>query len=124
MCSGSRWSTGPDRTGDHPDLHGGDHGDDRQAESQAVRRSSGRHTGQLNGIVEETFTGHGLVKVFGRQRESAGGVREEERRAVHPAAFGAQFISGIVVPAMMFIGNLNYVVIAVPGWAARGVRAR
>ncbi len=73
-----------------------------------------RHTGALNGLVEETFTGHSIVKAFGRQREM------EERFRSHndqlfEASFWAQFASGTIQPAMMFIGNLNYVAIAVIG---------
>jgi ATP-binding cassette subfamily B multidrug efflux pump len=72
------------------------------------------HTGMLNAQVEETFTGHALVKVFGRQAEA-----EERFRATNDmlfeASFRAQFISGIVQPAMMFLGNLNLVAIAVVG---------
>lgn len=71
-------------------------------------------TGRLNGHVEEVFTGHEIVKVFGRQAD----VREEfERRnaALFTAAFKAQFISGIVQPLMMFVSNLNYVAVAVIG---------
>ncbi|MGO4419612.1 ABC transporter ATP-binding protein, partial [Streptomyces sp. MCAF7] len=60
------------------------------------------------------YTGHSLVKVFGRQKESAGlfGVQNEK---LYEAGFRAQFISGIIQPAMMFIGNLNYVLVAVVG---------
>ena len=73
-----------------------------------------RHTGALNAQVEETFTGHALVKAFGRQREV------EERFAakndeLYEASFGAQFVSGLIQPAMTFIGNLNFVAIAVVG---------
>ncbi len=73
-----------------------------------------KSTGELNGIVEETFTGHALVKVFGRQKEAeqAFATKNEE---LFGAAFGAQFISGIIMPTMMFIGNLNYVAVAVVG---------
>lgn len=72
------------------------------------------HTGDLNAQVEEAFTGHALVKVFGQQRQV------EERFSatndkLYEASFGAQFISGIIQPAMMFVGNLNYVAIAVIG---------
>jgi ATP-binding cassette subfamily B multidrug efflux pump len=82
--------------------------------SQKLFVQQWKTTGQLNGIVEETFTGHGLVKVFGRQRETqAAFVTKNDE--LYNAAFGAQFISGIIMPAMMFIGNLNYVVIAVLG---------
>ena len=78
-------AAGAHRAGDDPDLDGG-HRDDRQALAEALRRSSGRRTGELNGIVEETFTGHELVKVFGRQRRGAGVVRGEERRRCSRAA--------------------------------------
>jgi ATP-binding cassette subfamily B multidrug efflux pump len=71
-------------------------------------------TGQLNGIIEETFTGHQLVKVFGRQREVQAQF-DAKNDELFGAAFGAQFISGIIMPAMFFIGNLSYVVIAVVG---------
>jgi ATP-binding cassette subfamily B protein len=72
------------------------------------------HTGALNGLIEETFTGHAVVKTFGRQKDV------EERFAVtneklYEAGFGAQFMSGSIQPAMMFVGNINYVLIAVVG---------
>ncbi|WP_422740577.1 ABC transporter ATP-binding protein [Micromonospora sp. WMMD729] len=72
------------------------------------------HTGALNGQIEEAYTGHELVKVFGRQREveAAFHAKNEE---LFRASFGAQFISGIIMPSMMFIGNLSYVAIAVVG---------
>ena len=72
------------------------------------------HTGKLNGLVEEAFTGHAIVKAFGRQGEVEdrfAAINEE----LHDASFGAQFMSGAIQPAMMFIGNLNYVAIAVVG---------
>jgi len=72
------------------------------------------HTGALNAQIEEAFTGHELVKVFGRQREvnAAFAVKNDE---LFKASFGAQFMSGTIMPAMMFIGNLSYVVVAVVG---------
>ena len=73
-----------------------------------------KSTGELNGIVEEAFTGHQLVKVFGRQDEVRAAFRTKNDD-LFDAGFGAQFISGIIMPTMMFIGNLNYVVIAVVG---------
>ena len=73
-----------------------------------------KSTGELNGIVEETFTGHQLVKVFGRQDEAREAFRAKNDD-LFKAGFGAQFISGIIMPTMMFIGNLNYVIIAVVG---------
>jgi len=73
-----------------------------------------RNTGQLNAQIEEAYTGHSIVKVFGRQHdvERTFGEKNEE---LYEASFGAQFVSGIIMPAMMFIGNLSYVLIAVIG---------
>jgi ATP-binding cassette subfamily B protein len=71
-------------------------------------------TGKLNGHIEEMFTGHTVVKAFGRQRE-AEQVFTEHNDALFASSFRAQFISGIIQPAMMFIGNLNYVLVAVVG---------
>ncbi len=88
--------------------------------SQIMKRSQGkfisqwRRTGQLNAHIEETFSGHALVKVFGRQQEVQE-VFERENDELFEASFGAQFISGLIMPMMMFIGNVNYVVIAVLG---------
>jgi ATP-binding cassette subfamily B protein len=73
-----------------------------------------RHTGELNAQVEEAFTGHTVVKVFGRQREVEDQFNEKNEE-LFEASFGAQFISGTIQPAMMFLGNLNYVAIAVIG---------
>jgi ATP-binding cassette subfamily B multidrug efflux pump len=72
------------------------------------------HTGTLNAQVEEVFTGHSLVKVFGRQGD-AERTFSEKNAELYEASFGAQFISGIIQPAMMFVGNLNFVAIAVIG---------
>jgi ATP-binding cassette subfamily B protein len=71
-------------------------------------------TGRLNGHVEEAYTGHELVKVFGRTDESVSAFRELNEQ-LYDSSFRAQFISGLIQPAMMFIANLNYVAIAVIG---------
>jgi ATP-binding cassette subfamily B protein len=73
-----------------------------------------RHTGQLNSQIEEAFTGHELVKVFGRRREVQQRF-DQMNEQLFQASFGAQFVSGIIMPAMMFMGNLLYVAIAVVG---------
>ena len=73
-----------------------------------------RRTGALNAQIEEAFTGHSLVKVFGRQKEVQTAF-EVENEALYRASFRAQFLSGLIMPIMMFVGNLNYVVIAVIG---------
>lgn len=72
------------------------------------------HTGALNAHIEEMFTGHTLVTVFGRQREAAQ-VFAERNDALYDASYRAQFISGIIQPALGFLSNLNYVIIAVVG---------
>ncbi|HEX2754540.1 MAG TPA: ABC transporter ATP-binding protein [Candidatus Limnocylindrales bacterium] len=71
-------------------------------------------TGALNGQVEEMHTGHAIVKAFGRQRQAVATFNEENER-LYSASYRAQFISGIIQPAMNFISNLNYVAIAVIG---------
>jgi ATP-binding cassette subfamily B multidrug efflux pump len=73
-----------------------------------------KHTGALNGQIEEAFTGHELVKVFGRRREVEAAF-DAKNEQMYEASFGAQFVSGIIMPSMMFIGNLSYVAIAVVG---------
>jgi ATP-binding cassette subfamily B protein len=82
--------------------------------SQKLFVSQWKHTGELNGQIEETYTGHALVKVFGRQRE-VGETFRQKNVELFEASFGAQFISGLIMPAMTFIGNLVYVGIAVVG---------
>src|SRR5438309_267849 len=71
-------------------------------------------TGALNGHVEEMHTGHAIVKAFGRQHEAIAKFDAENER-LYQASYRAQFISGIIQPAMQFISNLNYVAIAVIG---------
>ncbi|MFD4631989.1 ABC transporter ATP-binding protein [Streptomyces sp. NPDC058284] len=71
-------------------------------------------TGKLNAHVEEMYTGHTLVKVFGRQEESAKAFAEQNEQ-LYEAGFKAQFNSGVMQPLMFFISNLNYVLVAVVG---------
>lgn len=82
--------------------------------SQKLFVAQWAHTGDLNAQVEENYTGHALVKVFGRQRETEAVFRAKNDE-LYRASFGAQFVSGIIMPAMMFVGNLVYVIIAVVG---------
>lgn len=82
--------------------------------SQGLFIQQWRRTGTLNAHIEETFSGHSIVKVFGRQAESER-VFAEQNEELYEASYGAQFVSGLIMPIMMFVGNLNYVVIAVLG---------
>jgi ATP-binding cassette subfamily B multidrug efflux pump len=84
----------------------------KRAQPQFIRQW--RTTGQLNGHVEEMITGHSLVTVFG-QRDEAMREFSEQNDKLYQASFRAQFISGTIQPVMMFIGNLNYVLVAVVG---------
>jgi ATP-binding cassette subfamily B multidrug efflux pump len=82
--------------------------------SQGMFIQQWRRTGTLNAHIEETFSGHAIVKVYGRQAE-AERVFAEQNDELYKASYGAQFVSGLIMPIMMFVGNLNYVVIAVLG---------
>ena len=82
--------------------------------SQVMFVEQWKHTGKLNAQIEEDFTGHALLKVFGRQRRSQAEF-DTTNDKLYEASFGAQFVSGIILPATMFVGNLVYVGIAVVG---------
>jgi ATP-binding cassette, subfamily B, multidrug efflux pump len=84
----------------------------KRAQPQFVKQWA--TTGRLNAHIEEMYTGHSLVKVFGRQEESAE-IFAEHNEALFGSGFRAQFTSGLIQPAMMFIGNINYVLVAVVG---------
>ncbi|PLW66094.1 ATP-binding cassette domain-containing protein [Streptomyces sp. SCUT-3] len=84
----------------------------KRAQPQFVQQW--RTTGRLNAHIEEMYTGHTLVKVFGRQEESAAAFAEQNE-ALYEAGFKAQFNSGVMQPLMMFVSNLNYVLVAVVG---------
>lgn len=84
----------------------------KRSQPQFIKQWSS--TGKLNGHIEEMYGGHTLVKVFGRQKEAADTFAEHNQDLFN-SSFKAQFISGMIQPAMMFIGNLNYVLVAVVG---------
>ncbi|HEX6482605.1 MAG TPA: ABC transporter ATP-binding protein [Ktedonobacteraceae bacterium] len=82
--------------------------------SQNYFRRQQRALGELNGHVEEMFTGHKIVKAFGRERQSIAEF-EERNEKLYNAGWRAQFASGIIMPLMRFIGNIGYVFVAVVG---------
>jgi ATP-binding cassette, subfamily B, multidrug efflux pump len=84
----------------------------KRAQPQFIKQWAS--TGHLNGHIEEMFTGHSLVRVFDREKESLE-TFTEHNQALYASSFKAQFISGVIQPTMMFVGNLNYVLIAVIG---------
>ncbi len=84
----------------------------KRAQPQFVRQWS--TTGRLNAHIEENFTGHTLVKAFGRT-DAALATFTDQNEQLFQSSFRAQFVSGLIQPAMMFLGNLNYVLVAVVG---------
>ena len=82
--------------------------------SQVQFATQWRQTGTLNGLVEETHSGHELVQVFGRREATIDEFNDQNHR-LYRSSFRAQFLSGIVQPSVQFISNVNYVVIAVVG---------
>jgi ATP-binding cassette, subfamily B, multidrug efflux pump len=82
--------------------------------SQKQFAAQWKWTGTLNGHVEEMHTGHALVQVFGR-RAKAQEIFDVHNRRLYEASFRAQFLSGIIQPAIQFLSNLNYVAVAVVG---------
>jgi ATP-binding cassette subfamily B protein len=84
----------------------------KRSQPQFVKQWS--TTGKLNGHIEEMFTGHSVVKVFGRQQEAADTFKQHND-ALYASSFKAQFISGLIQPAMFFVSNINYVLVAVVG---------
>ncbi|WP_436995965.1 ABC transporter ATP-binding protein [Streptomyces sp. enrichment culture] len=84
----------------------------KRAQPQFVRQWA--VTGKLNGHVEEMYSGHAEVRVFGRGREALE-TFDELGDELYRASFRAQFVSGLIQPAMAFVGNLTYVLVAVVG---------
>jgi ATP-binding cassette subfamily B protein len=82
--------------------------------SQKYFKDQWKHLGELNGHVEEMYTGHAIVKAFGHERkaiEKFNGVNGK----LYEASWRAQFISGLLFPLMSFINNIGYVAVAVVG---------
>jgi ATP-binding cassette subfamily B protein len=82
--------------------------------SQKMFVAQWANTGRLNGHIEETYSGFTIVRTFGH-RAAAQDRFAELNADVYRASFGAQFFSGLVSPATMFVGNLSYVAVAVIG---------
>ncbi|GAA0136445.1 ABC transporter ATP-binding protein [Paenibacillus sp. YSY-4.3] len=84
----------------------------KRSQREFVRQQ--KELGMLNGHVEEMYTGHKVVKVFGREQKSLQQFDEINER-LYEAGWKAQFISGVIMPIMSFIGNIGYVLVAVVG---------
>ena len=84
----------------------------RRSQKQFARQWE--RTGTLNGHVEEMFSGHNIVKIFGRQQQAVAAF-DGQNAGLYEASFRAQFISGIIMPVTMLISSLNYVAVCVLG---------
>lgn len=82
--------------------------------SQEYFRNQQKSLGQLNGHVEEMFTGHKIVKAFGHEAKAIAQF-DELNGQLREAGWKAQFVSGIIMPLMRFVGNIGYVLVAVVG---------
>jgi len=82
--------------------------------SQVHFKAQQKALGELNGHVEEMFTGHSVVKAFGREKASVERFAEINDR-LYEAGWRAQFISGLIMPMMHFINNLGYLMVSVVG---------
>ncbi|AJT42671.1 ABC transporter ATP-binding protein [Psychromicrobium lacuslunae] len=82
--------------------------------SQKLFAAQWKNTGALNGQIEESFSGHTLVTLFGREQDMLERF-DERNESLFKASFGAQFASGLMMPIMQFINYLSYVGIAVIG---------
>lgn len=82
--------------------------------SQNYFRDQQRSLGMLNGHVEEMYTGHKIVKAFGHENKAIAEFTQLNEQ-LYDAGWRAQFVSGIIMPLMRFVGNLGYVIVAVAG---------
>lgn len=82
--------------------------------SQQFFKGQQKSLGQLNGHVEEMYTGHKVIKVFGHEQKSIEQF-EEINEKLYQSGWKAQFVSGMIMPLMSFINNIGYVLISVVG---------
>ncbi|MEH7110204.1 ABC transporter ATP-binding protein, partial [Bacillus sp. JJ1764] len=82
--------------------------------SQGYFMGQQKALGELNGHVEEMYTGHKVIKVFGREKQSIEKF-EESNEALYQSAWKAQFMAGLIMPLMGFINNIGYVLVSVAG---------
>jgi len=82
--------------------------------SQDFFRRQQNSLGNLNGHVEEMYSGHKIVKAFGHEAK-ANAQFDELNEKLYDAGWKAQFVSGVIMPLMRFVGNLGYVLVAVAG---------
>lgn len=82
--------------------------------SQKFFMDQQRYLGEVNGQVEEIYSGHNVVKVFNKE-EDVVRVFEETNHKLYESGWKSQFFSGIMMPVMQFVGNIGYVMVAILG---------
>ena len=82
--------------------------------SQDFFRRQQKDLGDLNGHVEEMYAGHKIVKAFGHEREAIAEFNDLNSK-FYESGWRAQFVSGVIMPLMRFVGNVGYVLVAVAG---------
>ncbi len=82
--------------------------------SQKHFRNQQKYLGVINGTVEESFSGHLIIKAFNKEKETLDDF-EKTNDVLYKSAWKSQFLSGMMMPLMMFVGNLGYVAVAVSG---------
>jgi ATP-binding cassette subfamily B protein len=82
--------------------------------SQKFFGAQQKELGEINGHVEEMYTGHKVVKAFGHERDSIE-TFEEINEKLYQAGWKAQFFSGIIMPMMRFVSNVGYLIVCVIG---------
>lgn len=82
--------------------------------SQKHFRTQQKYLGEINGQVEETFAGHLVIKAFNKEEETIA-VFDETNDVLYESAWKSQFLSGLMHPLMMFVGNMGYAGVAISG---------
>ncbi|MBE6864693.1 MAG: ABC transporter ATP-binding protein [Ruminococcus flavefaciens] len=90
--------------------------------SQKHFRTQQEYLGHINGLVEETYSGHSVIQAFNKEEESLNDFCSTNA-VLYKSAWKSQFLSGIMMPIMMFVGNMGYAGVAIAGGmlAIRGV---
>lgn len=82
--------------------------------SQKHFRNQQEYLGKINGTVEETYGGHLIIKAFNKEAQTLDDF-EKTNEVLYKSAWKSQFLSGMMMPLMMFVGNLGYVAVAISG---------
>ncbi len=84
------------------------------AKSQKYFRGQQEYLGNVNGQVEEVYSGHNIIKAFNKEEETIAAF-EKTNNQLYDSAWKSQFLSGMMMPIMQFVGNLGYVGVAILG---------